>query len=125
MTETSTAGIDCVTPDCGHPIAQHVLMLSGKCLVPSCPCKKYRYIIAWDIYHKSDKPNILICGGFANTSDAAQEHLDSIIGVFDPTGYTLIADHGEEIALHQYGDEYTWYRAIVNGKEAIIAAVSK
>jgi hypothetical protein len=98
----------------------------GACQVPQCPCKKYRYIIAYDIYHKSDKPNVLNCGGFANTSSAAREHLESIIGLFDPTGYTLIdSDQGEEIPLHQYGDEYTWYHAVVNGKEAIIAAVSK
>ena len=98
----------------------------GACQVPSCPCKKYRVIIAYDIYYESnDKPYVLNCGGFANTPSAAQEHLESIIGLFDPTDYTLIdSDQEEEIPLHQYGDEYTWYRVVVNGREAIIAAVS-
>ncbi|KKM73786.1 hypothetical protein LCGC14_1407000 [marine sediment metagenome] len=97
----------------------------GACQVPACPCRKYKFIVAYDIYYKSDKPNVLDGGGFANTSSTVQEHLESIIGLFDPTGYTLIDfDQGEEIPLHQYGDEYTWYRVIVDGKEAIIAAVA-
>jgi len=120
------AGIDCVTKDCGHPRTHHTLMPKpGTCLIPTCPCKKYREIIAFDTYYETNKSKVLQGGGFANDAGAVQDHLEELIGLFDPTGYTLLDfDQGEEIPLHQYGDEYTWYRAKVSGKDTIIAAIS-
>lgn len=98
----------------------------GACLIPTCPCKKYREIIAFDTYYETDKPKVLQGGGFANAVGAVQNHLEELVGLFDPTGYTLLHfDDGEELSLHQYGSEYTWYRAKVNGKDTIIAAVSR
>ena len=83
-------------------------------------------IIAFDTYYEDDnKPKVLQGGGFANDASAVQDHLEELIGLFDPTGYTLLDfDQGEEIPLERYGSEYTWYRARVNGKNTIIAAVS-
>lgn len=118
--------IGCTTTGCGHPVVQHVLMPPGRCLIPSCPCKKYKRIIAFDTYYETDKPKVLQGGGFANAASAVQNSLEELSGLFDPTGYTLLDfETKEESSPDQYGSDYTWYRAKVNGNEAIIAAVSK
>ena len=97
----------------------------GACLLPTCPCKQYREIIAFDIYYETNKSKVLQGGVFANDISAVQKNLEKLVELFDATGYTLLDfDQGEEIPPHQYGDEYTWYRAKVSGQDAIIAAVS-
>ena len=97
---------------------------AGSCQVPSCPCKRFSEIIAYDIFYEDAEAKKLNGGGFANSVGSVQGSLEKIIESFDPTGYRLFDfDVDEEMELREYGDEYKWYRAQVNGKEAIIAAV--